>query len=134
MLRAERLSHQDSVWIVDEARATARAVPHCSAPIAALRPISPPPGSSAPVVIATAGKPVPASWKISSIQQRLLSFTLLRCMAFTLQCIRAHGHRTWVLSVKAGRRFALRKVSPALGLAKPLPSLSSIKRGAVAAQ
>jgi hypothetical protein len=55
-------------------------------------------------------------------------------MALTLQCIRAHGHRTWVLSMKAGRRFALRKVSPAFRLAEPLPSLSSIKCGAVAAQ
>jgi hypothetical protein len=73
----------------------------------------------------------------SSIEWRFLAFTLrgvLRCMAFTLQCIQAQGHRTRVLSVKAGRSFAVCKVSPAFRFAEPLPSVLSIKCGAVAAQ
>jgi hypothetical protein len=39
-----------------------------------------------------------------------------------------------MLPVKAERSFAVRKVSPAFRFTEPLPSVSSIKRGAVAAQ
>jgi hypothetical protein len=72
-----------------------------------------------------------------SIQRRLPAFTLqgvFHDAAFALQCIRTNGHWTRVFCMKAGSRFAVRKVSPAFGFAEPLPSVLGIKRGAVAAQ
>jgi hypothetical protein len=83
------------------------------------------------------GMPVARLVDDSSIQWRFSAFSLragLHCSAFALPCIRAQSHRSCVLRMKAGRRFAMRKVSPAFRFAEPLPSVLRIKRGAVAAQ
>lgn len=45
----------------------------------------------------------------------------------------AHGHRAWMFGVKRSR-FAVRKVSPAIRFAQPLPAVFGVKRGAVTAQ